>query len=192
MVSILGLLAGIVTINVVGLYGRGEAEAFYTDERTIQMAVSAFYADAHGYPWNQANSTRIHNFPTCNGLASDLHPGPETTLDNGRVVREVWKSATETVPAGPASSDDITAAAIWIGLLSNTPGSGAPGGDKDTSSPLRYEHGPYLNPFPNSCSPMNISTGKGSYTWIVGNHGRVYGVFEDRGVWYAGFSGRFP
>ena len=95
-----------------------------------------------------------------------------------------------------ASDDDIIAAAVWMGLLTNGPGYGPPGlldvAPGDANSPLAGEYGPYLNPLPDSCSPNNSSKATGTYTWIVGDYGRVYGVSKVNGVWYAGFNGRYP
>jgi prepilin-type N-terminal cleavage/methylation domain-containing protein len=191
VIFILGILSSMVIINVVGLMGRGEKEAYETDEKTIQTAVSAFYADVHAYSsvggWNQAgNHTSFHNYPTASGRYSSLYLGESVTL-NGHTVRVVWSA-----PDTPANTTEIEAAAIWMGLLTNGPGEGTNPPDKDTSAPLAGEHGPYLNPLPRSCSPSNSSKGSGTITWIVGDYGRVYGVFESDGVWYAGFGGRYP
>ena len=189
---ILGILAAVVVVNVVGLTGRGEAESYATDERTIQLSVSTFFADTHAYSstdgWNEAsNYTSVHNYPTQWGNASKLYPGNETGM--GKYKVHVVMDAGVS-PEAKAENDDITAAAIWMGLLTNGPGNGTdtPG----DSAPLRGESGPYLNPLPRSCSTYNSSVGSGTITWIVGEHGTVYGVFEQGGTWYAGFGGRYP
>jgi type II secretory pathway pseudopilin PulG len=200
VVAILGVLAGVVVVNVVGLTGRGEKESYATDEKTIQTAVSVFYSDTHGYSatggWNEAgNPTSVHNYPIGNSTdaaALDLYLGNEISM--GRyMVNEVWSA-----PNTPATTPEILAAAIWMGLLTNGPGEGvvtgagpdvAPG---DNNSPRAGEFGPYLNPLPKSCSSYNSPHGTGTITWIVGEHGKVYGVFESGGLWYAGFGGRYP
>ena len=189
MLLILGILAAVVIVNVVGLTGRGESESYATDERTIQLSVSTFYADAHAYSstggWNEAgNYTSVHNYPTALGTGSKLYLGIETSIGQYK-VNEVWSA-----PGTPATTPEIVAAAIWMGLLTNGPGNGTdtPG----DSAPLRGEPGPYLNPLPRSCSKYNSSTGTGSITWIVGEYNRIYGVFEQGGTWYAGFGGRYP
>ena len=196
MVTILGVLAGVVVVNVVGLTGRGEKESYATDEKTIQLSVSTFYADAHAYSsiggWNEAvNYTSVHNYPTATDTASNLYLGNETSI--GRYKVNVVMDGS-----GNATTDDIKAAAIWMGLLTNGPGDGnltgagpdvAPG---DNNSPRAGEIGPYLDPLPRSCSIYNASRGTGTITWIVGAHGKVYGVFESGGLWYAGFGGRYP
>jgi len=193
---ILGILAAVVVVNVVGLTGRGEAESFATDERTIQLSVSTFYADAHAYSstggWNEAgNYGSVHNYPTATGTASRLYPGNETSI--GKYKVNVVMDGTDSMPA---TTGDIESAAIWMGLLVNGPGDGtgiSPVLDTmDNSAPLGGEPGPYLNPLPKSCSKYNSSNGTGTITWIVGAHNRIYGVFEQGGVWYAGFGGRYP
>ena len=191
---ILGILAAVVVVNVVGLTGRGEAESYATDERTIQMAVSTFYADTHAYSstggWNEASGyTSVHNYPTASGAASNLYLGNETMM--GKYKVNVVMDGTDNTPANEEIDHDITAAAIWMGLLTNGPGDGTADTPGD-SAPLAGETGPYLNPLPKSCSNYNSSSGTGTITWIVGAYNRIYGVFEQGGVWYAGFGGRYP
>jgi prepilin-type N-terminal cleavage/methylation domain-containing protein len=193
---ILGILAAVVVVNVVGLTNRGEAEGYASDLGTIQLAVSAFYADAHAYSsaggWDEAgNYTSVHNYPTMSGADSELYLGNEVRL--GKYTVHAMMDGNDSKPA---TTDDIIAATIWMGLLVNGPGTGtglAPVPDtKDNSAPLRGESGPYLNPLPRSCSEYNFSVGTGTITWVVGAYGRVYGVFEQNGVWYSGYGGRYP
>ncbi len=198
VVMILGILAAVVSVSVVGLIGHGEKETYATDERTIQLAVSTFYADAHGYAagaggWNEAAGyTGVHTYPTGSGRDSALYAADEMTDFNGH---DVWK-VLGFAGSNPAEKRaEVAAAAIWMGLVTNGPGDGVAGPDVapgDENSPLPGEHGPYLSPLPVSCSTMNSSRGSGSITWIVGAYGRVYGVWVDNGVWYAGFGGRYP
>ena len=193
MILILGILAAVVVVNVVGLTGRGEAESYAADESTIQLVVSTFYADVHAYSsnggWNEEAGTSVHNYPTASGAASMLYLGNETMMGKYKVNVVMHGSGNATTP-------DIEAAAIWMGLLVNGPGDGTGIGNvtdtMDNSAPLPGEHGPYLNPQPRSCSRYNSSTGSGTNTWIVGAYNRIYGVFEDGGIWYAGFGGRYP
>jgi type II secretory pathway pseudopilin PulG len=193
---ILGILAGVVVVNVAGLIGRGEAESYATDMGTIQLAVSAFYADAHAYSstggWNEAgNYTSGPHYPTGSGTDSALYLGGEVRI--GKYAVHLVMDGNDSKPA---TMDDIIAASIWMGLLTNGPGSGtgiAPVLDtKDNSAPLQGENGLYLNPLPKSCSQYNSSKGTGTITWIIGAYGRVYGVFESGGKWYAGYGGRYP
>jgi len=193
---ILGILAAVVVVNVVGLTGRGEAESFATDERTIQLSVSTFFADTHAYSstggWNDAGNS-VHNYPTASGAASRLYPGNETSI--GKYKVHVVMNGSDDMPA---TTGNITAAAIWMSLLTNGPGqcdvtgAGPDAAPGDKNSPRAGELGPYLNPLPKSCSPYNSSSGTGTITWIVGAHNRIYGVFEQGGIWYAGFGGRYP
>jgi len=131
----------------------------------------------------------VHSYPTTTGTASNLYLGNETSIGKYK-VNEVWSA-----PGTPATTPEIENAAIWMGLLVNGPGYGSPGPDVapgNNNSPLAGEHGPYLNPLPKSCSRYNSSHGTGTITWIVGAYNRIYGVFEQGGVWYAGFGGRYP
>lgn len=196
VLAILGVLAAVVSVAVAGLMGRGEKESYDVDERTIQMAVSTFYADKHAYAvgsgegWNEDGGySDVHNYPTYNSRYSNLYKGDEVTLGE-YLVREVWSA-----PDTGATDDEVRNAAIWMGLLVNWPGSGFEGTDVapgDDNAPMYGEHGPYLNSLPESCSAMNSLNGTGSITWIVGAYGGVYGVYKEGGVWYAGFGGRYP
>ena len=198
VVTILGVLAAVVSISVVGLSGRGEAESYAVDERTIQLAASIFYSDTHAYSdtdgWNETgNNASVHNWPTASGGTSALYHGNETLL-NGHVVHVVM----DGTDGNPADAAEIQAAAIWMSLLVNSPGDGDVGGKGpdeapgDVNSPLAREYGLYLQKVPSSCSRDNSSRGSGTFTWIVGAYGRVYGAFEDGGLWYTGFAGRYP
>jgi prepilin-type N-terminal cleavage/methylation domain-containing protein len=197
VVAILGILALVANVAVAGLINRGEAEAYDVDSRTIQTAVSTFFADVHKYhwtlSWNEIGGSRsVHNYPTESGMASLLYPANEEAELNGYTVYKIegFSGCTEE-----ERLYEIKGAAIWMGLLVNSPGSGAGGVDNapgDTNSPLAGEHGPYLNPLPDSCSTYNSSQGQGTITWIVGESGNVYGVYDVNGVWYTGFGGRYP
>ena len=195
MLVILGVLAAIVTVGVVGLIGRGEKEGYDVDERTIQLGVVTFYADMHAYDvtngWNEDSGMAGHNYPTASGQASGLYRSETASIIDGQPVYRLMEGAGD-----PADDVDIPPAAIWMGLLANAPGSGAAGVDVapgDDNSPLEDEHGPYLDEVPKSCSTANFSTSGGTYTWIVGSYGRVYGVFQhDADEWYVGFNGSYP
>lgn len=200
MVFILGILATVVAVNMVGMIGRGEAESYATDENTIQFATSAFYADTHAYSkaggWNETgNHTSVHNFPTASGTDSTLYLGIEVSIGKYKV-----RLVMDRRSGAPANWGNITAAAIWMGLLTNSPGDGRPGPDvappqdssPDLNAPLAGEVGPYLNPLPQSCSKYNIYNGKGSIIWIMGEYSRAYGVFEEAGLWFAGYGGKYP
>src|SRR4030042_1534477 len=90
VIFVLGILAAVVVVNVVGLIGRGEKESYATDAKTIQTAASAFYADVHAYSqdggWNEAgNHTSFHNYPTVSGRYSSLYLGNEVDFSGYRV-----------------------------------------------------------------------------------------------------------
>lgn len=188
VVFILGILVAIVTVSLVGFMGRGAEAAYNADARDLQTAVSAFYADGHASIGWCGNGTAIAQpvFPTECGDDSDLGPGEIETIAGQRVHRLVHMGNNSY-----ATDPDVEGAAIWMGLLVNAPGSGQ-GDGKDLSAPLAGEKGPYINGIPESCSLYNSNQGKGSYTWIVGFGGKVYGVFKAVDDWYIGFIGTYP
>jgi prepilin-type N-terminal cleavage/methylation domain-containing protein len=204
VLAILAVLAAVVIPNVTGMFGRGAEQAYDTDLKTIQMAASTFYFDVHaGYnatsdKWADSDQTAgAHYYPTSLAAPSDhvlyLDTSAEDS-DNPGNYRVNERTDTST-----AEDADIQAAAIWMGLLVNTPAAGASGGstDRDGVAPLTGEKGPYINELPDSAMATDSYNGVpspgGTYCWIVGENGVVYGVYQKAAnEWYAGFSGSYP
>ncbi len=143
VVAILGVLAAVVIPNVIGLLGRGGAQAYDTDEEVIQLAAATFYSDLQvGWldtstddsgtyaatlfddnVWS-ANTTGIvggHFYPTAIANAANhvLVLDPDTIDSEGNPQVQVYVAGGADTVAGDA---DINAHAIWMGLLVNTPG----------------------------------------------------------------------
>ena len=93
VVAILGILAGVVIPNVLGLMGRGASQAYETDEEVIQLATSTFFSDVHtGWSdgddnpattgdnrWGDTSATQHgHYYPTviAKPVWSSLKPAP--------------------------------------------------------------------------------------------------------------------
>lgn len=206
VLAILAVLAAVVIPNVTGMFGRGAQQAYETDVKTIQTALSTFYFDVHSWDsaadkgWNEAVgvSTNGHYYPTASAQPSSLRVSTTKATYNKQTVYKVLLSG-----GGDAQTADITAASIWMGLLVNSPGSGPSVTAADVApgtilSPLLTEKGPYLNEIPKSCSGGNSALGSGTYTWIVGQDGKVYGVTyitPDAPAtvgWYSGFNSTYP
>jgi len=197
VLAILVVLVVAVVIAVAGFSGRGGRESYDADAGTIQMAVATFYTDKRLYDplkgWNEPRSTASpdYYFPTQTGHFSDIYAGDAVYVDGQSVY---W--LMEANDGSLADAEDIYNAAIWFGLMVNAPGSGtgvAPMPDtRENSAPLAGEGGLYLTGVPQSCSIYNYPKAKGSYTWIVGKDGKIYGAFQVDCVWYAGFSGSYP
>ena len=220
VVAILAILAGVVIPNVIGLMGRGGAQAYETDEEVIQLASSTFYSDVHaGFDmtnasatnrWNDSNAGNIsgHWYPTFLGVATDHELVLSSTEfdGEGNPMLEIIGA-----PGTPAGDPDISDHAIWMGLLINQDGDfGAPvaGGtdDRYLASPLLDETSLYLQELPESSSALNSNTDAagGGYTWVVGRNGQVFGAYPsvtdadlsagpgDVAGWFAGFSGGYP
>jgi type IV pilus assembly protein PilA len=209
VVAILGILAAVVIPNVVGLMGRGGAQAYETDQEVIQLAASTFYADVHsgfalgvdgltGTPatyldntWgaNQTTEDAGHYYPTAIAAVSGhvLRLGTDTDPANpGNFVIESDVAGTDAVDA------DIRDHAIWTGLLTNAPGTGVVDDaagllNRGTTSVLLTENGLYLQEVPESAA-ADTAVGNdrngadppgGGYTWVVGLNGTVYGAYQD-------------
>ncbi len=219
VVAILGILAAVVIPNVVGLMGRGGAQAYETDEEVIQLAAATFYSDVHD-GWDSATpewtcaaaNDSAHYYPTelatvgAHYLFLDVN-----AVDPDNVNSAILLSAVATEAVGA----DIDESAIWMGLLINEPASTTcAAGDRGLIASLIAETGLYLQEMPESASATynGANAPGGGYTWLVGKNGTVYGAYEvvsatppydlttltDSVVytsgtyWYAGFSGAYP
>jgi prepilin-type N-terminal cleavage/methylation domain-containing protein len=202
VVAILGVLAAVVIPNVVGLMGRGGKQAYQTDKEVIQLATSTFFSDVHGGlisatpAWGCNDTTpgvtdpAGHYYPT--GLASiNAHVIVAATdaFDENQVSSALLLDAS----GDPVDDGNITAAAIWMGLLVNAPGEvngvaliGVT--NRGDVSALATDTGLYLQNMPKSAMKAtdpalnNSYNGApapgGGYCWIVGKNGTVYGAYR--------------
>lgn len=215
VVAILGVLAAVVIPNVVGLMGRGGAQAYETDSEVIQLSASTFYSDVHSgwcggvdtdtdlytdNAWgaNQTAEDAGHYYPTAIAVIGkhvlELH---ETTTDSENVNNPLITSDGTT----PATDQDIMDHAIWMGLMSEAPGDNVLDDavgllTRGTVSVLEAETGLYLQEMPESAMATDSRNGAsdpgGGYCWVVGKNGTVFGAYTDGTNWYVGFSGGYP
>ena len=213
VVAILGVLAAVVIPNVIGLLGRGGAQAYETDEEVIQLAAATFFADIHG----GYDGTTVPAVPVWGDEAEGNNTSHYYPTELAHVVNHVLvKSTTDEDPgtgnpvlldaSGAAIDADIADHAMWMGLLVNNPGDNTSAGgttDRLDVSPIAQEHGPYLNEMPESAGSDNGSASPGGYTWIVGKNGVVFGAYKLTSVdptgplasgdyWFAGYNGAYP
>ena len=74
VIAILGVLAAVVIPSVIGMFGRGGAQAWTTDSKTIRSGLAGFYADMHQNPANRGAASTIqvgHYWPTYSGKDND-------------------------------------------------------------------------------------------------------------------------
>ncbi len=218
VVAILGILAAVVIPNVVGLMGRGGAQAYETDQEVIQLSAATFYSDVHegwvdspalwGCNTSATSADPGHYYPTALAVIADHVLVQSTTLfdtpdrPNNPLI-EVYGA-----PGVSATSAQINDHAIWMGLLVEAPGDYAtPAGtdNRGAVSVLRVETGLYLQEMPESAmhgeSVLNANDERngsdapgGGYCWVVGKNGTVFGVYSPDGGtnWYNGFGGAYP
>jgi prepilin-type N-terminal cleavage/methylation domain-containing protein len=212
VLAILAVLAAVVIPNVTGMFGRGAEQAYDTDVETVQMATATFFFDVHKYDgaadeWQDGtDGSDGHYYPgkygddTCDGtnkLTIDL----ADTDPNTGAPKLVTTAATN-----PDATDvQVSGAAIWMGLLVNSPAAssandGTANADRNSVAPLLTEKGPYLNEIPESAMaaisatvPAGNGGIAGTYCWVIGENGKVYGVYRTAAnTWYAGFSNTYP
>lgn len=162
VIAILGVLAAVVVPNVIGMFSRGGAQAWVTDQKTIRSAAASYYADLHQNPANAAVDMG-HFWPTYSGK----HNGDATiTL---QLVDGVTTYADVDTLAERAGT-----AIIGLGLLTTA-----------TDGVV----GAYLD-LPDSADPYNgdtttsgvaqATTPTGTHIWYVGTDGRIFsGYFTD-------------
>jgi len=222
VVAILGVLAAVVIPNVVGLMGRGGKQAYNTDSEVIQLATTAFYADTHsGFilgtagtdgaldsHWGATGCITANNYyPDALGVfASHDIMLSDTVYDTSQVSEKNYRLVLDT--GGNAADVDISNAAIWMGLLVNSPGDKTSVNGNTTRglgvSVVLLETGLYLQKVPKSSSWSELTSGAndrgngntqpgGGYTWVVGKNGTVYGAYKvGADEWYSGFKGSYP
>jgi len=220
VVAILGILAAVVIPNVVGLMGRGGAQAFETDQEVIQLAAATFYSDVH-HGWsggadtstatpddntwgaNQTIENAGHYYPTALAVVGSHTLRLSTTAYD---VDNVNNFRIDSDGAGTAATDqNIKDASIWMGLLVEAPGANvnnlAPPNDglltRGAVSVMDGETGLYLQEIPESAMAGDTRNGAaapgGGYAWVVGMNGTVFGVYQGADTnWYSGYQGAYP
>ena len=202
--------------------GTSDADNYKTDEQVVQLAAAAFYSDVHSGWWDvngdddknnassfddnvwcdsDTNNTQIvlgHYYPTAIAKVSNH----VLTLSTSQFDPDNLGNPRIDARGVAATDAMIQSHAIWMGLLVNNAGdyTGAGGTtDRWKVSPLDGGYSLYLNNVPESAAAdvnYNGDPGMvigGSYCWVVGTNGCVYGVYMgSNGYWYAGFNGIYP
>jgi len=203
VLAVLAITAGVLIPGVSGMMDRGSDEAHDADRKTIESAVTAYWADVHEGPvyqeeewrWGSDNSLPAgHYYPTENGRASniDIFNLPGSDLGILYIDDVIQNGQYDT--GEEASDDEVSAAAVWMGLLVNEGKEEDDEGtaDRSKASPKKGEKDLYLNDFPESSSKErngNPDSTGGASTWIVGKSGRVIGAHNRGGTWYSGSGG---
>jgi len=165
---ILSVLAAVAILNINTAFSQGYEQAWNTDLKSIHGAVVLFYFDEHTGPDNKGTG---HWYPT-----SDGYPGTGTASHGDAV-------AADSVGDGKAFQP------IYMGLMTNTPGTFS--WTKDGAVAFG-EQGPYLNEIPQSASADNSERGTGTYTWVLGAGGRVFGLYSNGSDYICGFGKAYP
>jgi len=194
------------------------SDDYNTDLQVAQIATAVFYSDVHsGWKdvkgddnpnnassfndnvWGRVESDTVpgHYYPTAIAqLSNHILTFSPTTSDsrnsqNPLVLGSGGHAATES---------EIQAHAIWMGLLVKAAGSGTQYSgslDRGWVSPLQGDTSLYVNNILQSSMAGNSYNGGpepgGSYCWVVGKNGYVFGVYKSSdGYWYSGFNGTYP
>ena len=217
VVSILGTLTAVVTPNVIGFVTKGGTEAYQADKQVIQLATASFFTDIHAgandtdeddpaYAGNYtadlyddnswANETVMagHRLPTAIARAS----GHVLKANTGRLDGHTTNPRIDLGNGSAATDDDISAHAIWMGLLARGPGDHkGDSSDRGRVAPIAGENGPYIMEIPESALAGDQWNGgpgpSGAYCWVVARGGTVYGCYRaGDGHWYTGYNGLYP
>lgn len=187
VLAILAVLAAVVIPNVTGMFGRGAAQAWDTDIETLQMSCATFFFDTHDRDGSGSDTILPgHEYPTVDGLAGD----GETSI--GNQLEGTHDGSVFTATAGDPPTAVGTYKIIYMGLLANTPAALPIVWTKD-GAVEEGEKGPYLNEVPKSCTADNSTDATGSYLWVIGANGKVYGLYNSSlDFWEVGFSEVYP
>jgi hypothetical protein len=207
------------TVTVIeNTQNQDAADEFKTDNQVAQLGTAAFYSDMHS-GWKDVNGNDDpNNASTFNDnvwgrVESDTVPGHYYPTAIARLSNHVLtlsptkfdslnpQNALVLGSGGHAATDsEIKAHAIWMGLLVNAAGSGTQYSgslDRGWVSALQSDTSLYLNNILESSMAGNSYNGGpepgGSYCWVVGKNGTVFGVCRGSdGYWYSGFNGTYP
>jgi len=207
--AVVGVMGAVAVLGMRAFLDIGAAGALEADQEELQQAVDAFRSDRHKGPnvsnlWGQVSPAQ-RLYPTKNGLVADLELGTATDpvfTDRSNLKVHVYAAGSSV---GVAATDtNITAGAVWVGLLVNEPvAAGAENDKPGLAHPLAGEKGQYLLEFPKSASETNTDidttagnlNGKtdGSYTWIILHNGRVVPAYLGADSnWYSGSNNQYP
>lgn len=201
--AIMGVLAAIAVPSTIIFLNRGGEQALNQDISSIRNAVNAFKSDKHKGPnatpeWGLSSQAKKQLYPTKNDAVASLELDTALT-DSTFTDRSNYKIMVYA--AGPsvgtvATDAQITAGAVWMGLLVNEPFAavGTENQAASTAHPLAGESGRYLQKFPQSSSSTNSgSFASGTYTWVVLQNGDVVpGYPKATDEWYSGNNDTFP
>ena len=208
-IAVIGVLSAVAALGMRAFLDTGAVGALEADQEELQQAVDAFRSDRHMGPnvsnlWGQVSPAQ-RLYPTKNGLVADLELGTATdTVFTDRSNLKVHVYAAGSSFGVAATGANITAGAVWVGLLVNEPvAAGAENDKPGLAHPLAGEKGQYLQEFPESASETNTDidttagnlNGKtnGSFTWIILHNGRVVPAYlGSDSNWYAGSSNQYP
>jgi prepilin-type N-terminal cleavage/methylation domain-containing protein len=95
VIIILGVLAGIVVFSVSGITDRGAAAACDANQKTVRVAVEAYYAQNNKYPAAIGDLVPTFLATTPKTVAADLVQGVTYSLTAG-VVKVLGGSACTT------------------------------------------------------------------------------------------------
>jgi prepilin-type N-terminal cleavage/methylation domain-containing protein len=206
VLAILGILAALLVPRFADVFGEGDQTHFSTDVAAVAKAVDQFKIARHDGPngsneWGAgANNKRI--FPTEDGFVGDIEIDIATTATdtNGNLPIIQWSDGVANL-GFPAGATNVTDALIWLGLLVNEPNDNGSSAQQQTTghaSPQDDEDGEYLNSFPESAHANNTtldpsgSATDGSYQYVILHNGDVTAVYENDGIYYAGYNQAYP
>lgn len=190
VLAILAVLAAVVIPSVTGMFGRGAEQALDTDSKTIQTSVATFFFDVHdGSPWETANGTAGHYYPTADGKVATT--GGANPVDIATLLTAANAAGANYFNNAPAGTG-----ALWMGLLVNAPDAAGGTENSTVAAPITGEKGPYLQEMPKSASAKNGSamSPPGTYTWVVVKEAKVYPLYWDSSasLWKQGSAGTYP
>ena len=206
VLAVLVVIVAVAIPNIIGSIDRGGEPLYFGDKDTLWTSVATFWSDVHRGPYDDGGIWRWgdvdgqpldHYFPTANGKDSYIQTSDIVTDRDNPILFVDADTDDEYDPGEAASDDEIASAAIWMGLLVNAARDAADPGDdnRGTAAPMTGEGHLYIIEYPKSSSVQyngNLWSDHGTYTWIIGKSGRLYGAYKKGGSWYSGYSGAYP
>lgn len=194
VLAILAVLAAVVIPNVTGMMGKGQAQSYATDDKTIQSGVMAYEIDirAGDTPANAGHylpvgasypGVKVTDLASITDVRLDKANDDPDIAGNHRVQVDVGCDGGWVATGGGGAILNAAVNFDWLVEKKS---------DTDWDDP-----GPYLDKIPASAGLYNVSGNNnpdpGSYLWVCNKSGEIFGIYQVAGgEWYCGFQNTYP
>lgn len=189
VLAILGVLAAVVIPSVLGMVGRGGAQAWTTDQKTMRSSVAGYFADVHHQGGITASPTG-HYWPTYSGMKNDdvasgwqLYFSSSETAGNRYAYTTAdcttkWSWATYTALT-TRTNTAIIALPLLSNITDNVSGAYLDVPDSANNANCSFVDVDSSGGTMPSAGDLTVTSSHGTRCWIVGAEGKVFTIYPD-------------